>query len=794
MKSQFNLQKNLLFIPCFLFFFQSYSVSAIDYNNEQINGNLSLVNGDSVSDSNVNNGGYLNLGNGSTSSQITIYGGGVVGVQNGALSDGTTVYDEGVFSVVGQSKNTTLNGNMKVSGIADTTVINNKGVQTIFGLGLATNTIINNGGTQVVSGVSDMTKIEVGGVQNIGKGGTGKNTIINGGVQNVHSGGNVESTIINQNGTQVVNVNASAENTIINSGEQLISGYATDTTAYGTSKQVVTSGGVSDSSVLFDESKILIDDGSTAKNTTLNNSSQLYASAGSIIQGKTSIKDNGTVTMVIESGKISSAETVTVESKGSSLIIYSADNSIGNQAIINELSNSGVIRFESNSNNAVSTLIVNGNYHGDAGTVVFNTELNGDSSRTDKMIINGDTSGSTLVSINNLGGTGEQTIDGIELIEVKGDSNGTFSKASRIVAGMYDYDIVKNGNNWYLNSYIPTTTPTPTPTPTPDDHVVRPESGSYIANLAAANTLFNTRLQDRLGGTQYTDALTGERKVTSMWMRNEGGHNRSRDANGQLSTQANRYVLQLGGDIAQWSNNDLNRFHLGVMAGYANSKSRTESRLSGYSARSSVDGYSTGVYGTWYANDTAKSGWYVDSWMLYSWFNNTVNGQDLVTEEYKSHGVTASIESGYTFKIGENVAKNTQYFIQPKAQVTWMGVKADDHKEANGTNVSGEGNGNIQTRLGIKVFMSGYAEQDKGKDRVFQPFVETNWVHNTRDFGTNMDGITVKQDGAINIAELKVGIEGQINKKINLWGNVSQQVGNKGYSDTAAMLGIKYNF
>lgn len=29
-----------------------------------------------------------------------------------------------------------------------------------------------------------------------------------------------------------------------------------------------------------------------------------------------------------------------------------------------------------------------------------------------------------------------------------------------------------------------------------------------------------------------------------------------------------------------------------------------------------------------------------------------------------------------------------------------MGVKADDHKEANGTNVSGEGDGNIQTRLG----------------------------------------------------------------------------------------------
>uniref|UniRef100_UPI0011A61832 autotransporter outer membrane beta-barrel domain-containing protein n=1 Tax=Yersinia frederiksenii TaxID=29484 RepID=UPI0011A61832 len=60
--------------------------------------------------------------------------------------------------------------------------------------------------------------------------------------------------------------------------------------------------------------------------------------------------------------------------------------------------------------------------------------------------------------------------------------------------------------------------------------------------------------------------------------------------------------------------------------------------------------------------------------------------------------------------------------------------------------------------------------------------------------GTTMNGVTVKQDGAANIAELKVGVEGQINKKVNVWGNVGQQVGNKGYSDTAVIVGVKYNF
>ncbi|OWF72259.1 type V secretion protein A [Yersinia kristensenii] len=28
----------------------------------------------------------------------------------------------------------------------------------------------------------------------------------------------------------------------------------------------------------------------------------------------------------------------------------------------------------------------------------------------------------------------------------------------------------------------------------------------------------------------------------------------------------------------------------------------------------------------------------------------------------------------------------------------------------------------------------------------------------------------------------------------NIWGDVGQQLGDKGYSDTAVMLGVKYNF
>ncbi|CNH66547.1 autotransporter protein [Yersinia frederiksenii] len=478
----------------------------------------------------------------------------------------------------------------------------------------------------------------------------------------------------------------------------------------------------------------------------------------------------------------------------------------GYQQTIGTTTNAGFIKFhttEVTGAQANNLLTINGDLHSNGGEIIFNTVLGDDNSATDKLVVNGNTSGTTWVSVLNAGGSGAATLNGIELVRVNGSSDGVFVNYGRIVAGAFDYSLVRgldaNVSNWYLISTIysdPEPEPEPIGVRTPDPSVMieRPEASSYSANLAAANNMFVTRLHDRLGETQYIDALTGEQKVTSMWLRSEGGHNRSRDAQDQLGTQSNRYVVQLGGDIAQWSHNDLDRLHLGVMAGYGNSKSKTESRISGYSARAAIDGYSLGMYGTWYANEVDKSGLYVDSWAQYSWFNNSVDGQYLNTEEYKSKGVTASIESGYTFKVGENPAKNATYFIQPKAQVTWMGVKADDHQEANGTRVSGVGEGNIQTRLGVKAFMNGFHESDKGKDRVFQPFIEANWLHNTKDFGTQMDGITVKQAGARNIGELKTGVEGQINKQLNVWGNVSQQIGGKGYSDTAVMLGVKYNF
>lgn len=454
---------------------------------------------------------------------------------------------------------------------------------------------------------------------------------------------------------------------------------------------------------------------------------------------------------------------------------------------------------------AGSLLHVKGDYTGSGGRLVLNTALGGDGSLTDRLLVDGDTRGSTAVAVNNAGGSGASTIDGIEVITVRGKSEGEFTQEGRIVAGAYEYHLARgdaeNSANWYLRNTVKEDGGESgnggggTPGENDDDvvRVYRPEAGAYAANLAAANTLFSTRLHDRLGETHYTDAVTGEQKVTSMWLRNTGGHTRFSDSSGQQKTQANRYVMQLGGDVAQWSSDGADRYHLGVMAGYANQHSSTQNRVSGQSAKGSIRGYSAGLYGTWLQDNAEKTGAYVDTWAQYSWFDNSVQGDSLAPESYKSKGITASVESGYTWKLGEKNARES-YYVQPKAQVTWSGVKAGDIREGNGTRVSGTGEGSVQTRLGVRAFIKGHSAIDEGKDRTFQTFAEVNWIANTKPYGVKLNGVDVRQKGTRNLGELRLGVEGQLKPGVNLWGNVAQQMGGSGYSDTGAMVGLKVSF
>lgn len=549
--------------------------------------------------------------------------------------------------------------------------------------------------------------------------------------------------------------------------------------------------------------------------------SEITVADRAIINGRVISGGNNTsVEMNLSNGSVFSGTTDIVKEdngntySGGSIQLNLTDsiwNMSGNSDLTSlTLNSGGVLNLNSPAGKQVSagnSLTIENDYVGAGGTINFNTVLAGDNSVTDKLVIRGNTNGMTYVRVNNAGGSGAQTLNGIELIHIDGKSDGEFIQDGRIVAGAYDYTLGRgqgvDSGNWYLTSGKtppvpdPAPSPEPAPLPTPEpvpaqDNDLRPEAGTYTASIVAANNMFVTRLHERQGSMQYT----GEQKETTMWMHHEGGHNRWRDGSGQLKTQSNRYVVQLGGDIAQWSRTDTDRWHLGVMAGYGNEYSNTEART-GYRSEGRVNGYSTGLYATWFADDETHSGAYLDTLVQYSWFDNHVKGGGLQGESWKSKGLTASLETGYTRKMGEFTGSKgslNEWYMQPQAQVVWMGVKADEHRESNGTRVDSTGDGNVRTRLGVKTWIKSHNRMDEGKSREFSPFVEINWIHNTRDFGTRMNGVTVHQAGTRNIGEVKAGVEGQIHPYLNVWGNVGVQAGDRGYSDTSAIFGVKYLF
>lgn len=480
-----------------------------------------------------------------------------------------------------------------------------------------------------------------------------------------------------------------------------------------------------------------------------------------------------------------------------------------------DLNNSGQIVL-GNGKSTGNKLIVTGNYSGDNGHILFNTFLGGDNSLTDMLIIEGDTSGRTIVHVNNLGGPGEQTLNGIKLIDVSGKSDGNFVQSTRLTAGAYDYELKRgkgsDSRNWYLISDL--TDKTQPDNPNNGDNggnggdngnggngddgkvipIVRPEAGAYIGNEAIVHSLFTNRLQDRIGDLWFTDPHSDKNETRNFWMRMQGGYTSWKESSGQIKNRTLTAATQLGTELVSFSSNGTNRFQFGWMGGYGHGRTRSHNPYSGYRAIGSVDGLNFGLTGTWFQNGTGREGAYVDTWLTYGWFKNRVKSSGV--ESYHSKGLTGSLETGYTLKVSEfdtSEGRQVGIYFQPQAQVIWSGIKTDNFTESNGTRIKAVGKNNVTTRLGARTIFH-LKNQANPKYEGAQVFIEGNWIHNTKDYGVTMNGVNLKQKGARNLGEFKTGVDSRLNPNLHLWANTAVRAGSYHYRDLSFMAGLKYSF
>ncbi|HHQ8378907.1 TPA: autotransporter outer membrane beta-barrel domain-containing protein, partial [Salmonella enterica subsp. diarizonae] len=251
-----------------------------------------------------------------------------------------------------------------------------------------------------------------------------------------------------------------------------------------------------------------------------------------------------------------------------------------------------------------NTLELMGDYRGVNGKLTTRTTLGGDESPSTQLIINGNSSGTTAVAVENAGGNGATTIDGITLVKVNGTDTSEFKEDGRITAGAYDYRLVRyetnDGTEWRLSSEnnpdpgpvppgpvppgpvppgpVPPGPVPPGPKPKPV-HKYRPEAVSYSENLRQANTLFLTSDNQRRAVGEYTDPVTGRTETSSLWLSQTGGHATRHDTSGQLKTAYNSYATQLGGTVLSLPAGDDGRLEAGVQAGYGRASGDSRSAL-----------------------------------------------------------------------------------------------------------------------------------------------------------------------------------------------------------------------
>ena len=211
-------------------------------------------------------------------------------------------------------------------------------------------------------------------------------------------------------------------------------------------------------------------------------------------------------------------------------------------------------------------------------------------------------------------------------------------------------------------------------------------------------------------------------------------------------------------------------------------------------AKGKLSGYSAGFYATYMNDKPEATGPYADLWVLYQHFTDKVNPSNASEESYHSKGWTGSLEAGYTFGLKDWVsASGTQNAtrLQLQAQVIRMGVRADEHVDAENFTVQGTGAGNVRTRIGATAY---HLFTNPKTGRAIKPYLTLNWYHDTKNFGVVYDGVKDRIEGTRNFGEVKFGIEGKVSKNVNLWGAALYQAGSHSYWNAGAFVGAKILF
>lgn len=453
--------------------------------------------------------------------------------------------------------------------------------------------------------------------------------------------------------------------------------------------------------------------------------------------------------------------------------------------------------------NVGNTLNVKGDYNGSNGVLVFNTALGSDHSLSDKLVIYGNAMGTTSVVVNNVGGTGAQTVEGIQVVQVDGASSGTFALTSPVQAGSYEYQLFQGGTStptdgdWYLRSTLlacEITNTCPVVPPVEPEPPVIPIYRPGVANYVVAQTsnadlgyLALDTLHQRIGEQR---TLTTDNPQT--WVRAIAGYT-SNNGKNRFEYDQTTVGFQIGRDLLHDTTGSGTQQRAGLTTQYLRGNVDTRDRVRPIARLSEDTGhiqstaYGLGAYYTRMTNQGA----YVDLVAQVNRLDNQFN------DAYGSSSKQKGWQEGLSAEVGKPVAQIKGWTLEPQAQLSYLhahyGAFADQFSKISSLNTD-----HLRARLGLRV----YKERHPDSSKTAQYYAIAN-IHHDLISPESVELAALNSEDRVGVSErydrtsweVGAGVQHPLSKNTYFYGDAryEQSFGDRKHSGKIT-FGIKSSF